>query len=69
MNEKELVIIAGVSERELVIEHVKERLIEAFTKGDLVDARNIEAFITSLEGMSDQEYNERAAEECSGAIS
>lgn len=58
-----------MSSREMVIEQLTARMIEAFTKGDLIDAQNMNAFIASLEDMDDEQYAELGSEECSGAIS
>lgn len=58
-----------MSDRELVIRHVTERMIEAFRNGDVVDAQNINTFIGSLERMTDGEYVKASVEEIPGAIS
>lgn len=51
-----------MSGRVLVVEVLTQKLREAFIKGDLVDAQNLEAFITSLEAMDDRAYADRVAE-------
>lgn len=61
-----------MNSRDLVIRHVTECMIDAFTKGDVIDARNLEAFLGTLEAMSDVNYTTfitEAEAEQSGAIS
>lgn len=58
-----------MSARKLVIEHITERMVAAFTKGDLIDAQNMNSFLASLERMTDEEYEALSDVEVSGAIS
>lgn len=58
-----------MSTRTVVIRHVTDRMVAAFTKGDFIDAQNMNAFLVSLEQMTDDEYTELSDAEISGAIS
>lgn len=58
----------ALSNRELVIQHVADRMKRAFASAKIADAQNLNCLLASLEGMTDTEYNE-ASSECSGAIS
>lgn len=42
---------------------------ESFCKGQFIDAQNIEAFLRSLEGMTDEKYSELVAEAEEGSES
>lgn len=46
-----------MSGRELVMQDLKRRMEGAFGKGEVADAQNIEAFLTTVEGLSDQQFD------------
>lgn len=51
-----------VNSRDLVLRNLNGRMERAFAKGETVDARNIECWISSLEELSPDAYERMVAE-------
>lgn len=47
-----------MSRRKLALDHLWASVVEAFVAGRFNDARNIEAFLTRVENMTDSQYTE-----------
>lgn len=58
-----------MTSRELVIQAIETRMCDAFQRGALIDAYNLERFLAMLEGLSEADYEAMAEEEVPGAIS
>lgn len=63
-----------MTSRDLVVQHLTERMHKAFARGNVADAQNLEVFLSTVEGMTNAQFdhlNQPTAEsaEAEGSIS